>query len=125
MLKIIRTSIEKFLLSPAYFILFSIYPVLGIYANNVHGVLLIDLIRPLITSLFFALLLFRVLQLAIHHSQTSALIVLSIFFIFFYYGHVRGLLNIIRVPVRDDILAVAWLFLISLTLALIVRNKRR
>lgn len=125
MLKNIRTSIEKFLLSPAYFILFSIYPVLGLYANNVHGVLLIDLFRPLITSLFLALLLFRVLQLTIHHSQTSALIVISIFFIFFYYGHVRGLLNIIRVPVRDDILAVAWLFLISLTLALIVRNGRR
>ena len=121
----IRTSIERFLLSPAYFILFSVYPVLEMYAYNVHGVPLADLFRPLAISLFFALLLFGVLQLATRHSQTSALIIFSIFLAFFYYGHIRSSLNAFRAIVRDDILAVTWLFVIILALVLISRNGQR
>jgi hypothetical protein len=109
MLKNIHTSIKQFFQSPAYFILFSIYPVLWMYANNVYGILLADLFRPLVISLFFALLFFGVLQLVTRHSQTSALIVFVIFVAFFYYGHVRNLLNTSRVIVRDDVLATAWL----------------
>jgi len=124
-LKNIRTSIERFLLSPAYFILFSVYPVLWMYASNVYGVLLADLFRPLIISLFFALFFYWVLQLVIRHSQTSALIVISIFFVFFYYGHIRNLLNVFGVIVRDDVLAVVWLFVIILMLVLIGRYGRR
>ncbi len=125
MLKNIHASIERFLLSPAYFILFSIYPVLWMYAYNVHGILLVDLFRPLVISFFFALMFFWVLELVIRHSQTSALIVFLVFFAFFNYGYVRNLLNSFRVVVRDDSLAVVWLLMLILALVIIIRHGQR
>jgi hypothetical protein len=125
MLKTAHTSIERFLLSPAYFVLFSLYPVLGMYANNVHGILLVDLFRPLIISLAFALLVYSVLQLTTHHSQTSALIVLVVLLAFFYYGHIRNLLNSSGVYIPDKLLATTWLFMSILALALIGYKGKR
>jgi len=124
MLKNTGKLIVRFFMSPAYFILFSVYPVLWMYANNVYGVLLTDLFRPLIMSLFFALLLFRVLQLTTHHSQTSPLIVFVILLAFFYYGHVQNLLRTYKIIVRDNALAIVWLLVIVLVCILIYRNGR-
>jgi hypothetical protein len=95
------------------------------YANNVYGVLLTDLFRPLVISLFFALLFFRIFQLTTHHTQTSALIVFVIFLAFFYYGHVQNLLHTYKMVVRDDVLAIIWLLVIVLVSMLIYRNGRR
>jgi hypothetical protein len=122
--KNIRQSIERFLSSPAYFVLFSLYPVLGMYAYNVHGVLLTDLFRPLAISLFLNLLLFGILRLTIRHSQTSALIVLAASVAFFYYGHVRNLLNSFNAFIHDDLLAAIWLFVFFLVFLLIGINGR-
>jgi hypothetical protein len=124
MLKNIRASIERFLLAPSYFILFSIYPVFELYAYNVHSVLLVELFRPLFISIFFAILFFLSLQLFFHHAQTSALIVFFIYVAFFYYGHVRGQLVSSNVIVRDDLLAGSWLAVIVLGCALIIRYAR-
>ena len=124
MLKNTRILINRFFMSPAYFILFSVYPVLLMYANNVYGILLVDLFPPLFISFFFALLLFWILQLMIHHSHSSALIVFVNFLAFFYYGHVRNLLAADKVNVRDDVLAVVWLFVMILASMLIYRHGR-
>ena len=125
MSKHIHRSIERFLLSPAYFILFSLYPVLWLYAYNVHGILLADLFRPLLISLFSALILFMGLHWVFHHSQTSALVVFCVFVAFFLYGHIRNLLNDSGILIRDDWLATGWLIALLLLLAGIVRNGRR
>lgn len=112
-------------MSPAYFILFSVYPVLWIYANNAYGILLVDLFRPLAISLFFALLFFSLLLLITRHSQTSALIVFMVYLAFFSYGHARGLLGANQVIVRDDVLATVWLLVIVLASVFVYRNGRR
>jgi len=124
MSKNIRTSIERFLKSPAYFILFSVYPVLWMYAYNVHGILLADLFRPLIVSFVLALVLFWILELEIRHPQTSALIVFLLFLAFFNYGFVRTLLNSFRIIVRDDIPAIVWMIIFILVSLLIGRYGR-
>src|SRR5688572_6890937 len=92
MLKSIHTWIEKFLLSPVYFILFGIYPVFRLYVHNVHGVLVTDLFRPLVISLFFAILFFAGMKLITRDSQRSALLVFLIYFSFFNYSDARNLL---------------------------------
>lgn len=123
--KNIRTLIERFLLSHAYFILFSMYPVLWMFAYNVYDVHLTDLFRPFIISLLSALLLFEMLQLVIRHPQTSALTVLFIFFSFFIYGHFRNSLNALGVFVQDNVLAVAWFLAVILVSVLIGYYARR
>jgi len=120
-----RMLIEQFLLSPVYFILFSIYPVLWMYAYNVHGILPVDLFRPLVISFLFAFMFFGLLELVIRHSQTSALIVFSLFFAFFSYGHVQILLDSFNVIIRGSILAVVWPIAVIFAILLIWCNGRR
>lgn len=124
MLKNIHASIERFLLSPAYFLLFSIYPVLTLYVHNVHGVLAVDVLRPLGLSLFFAFLLFHGLQRIFHHSQTSALLVFLIYFGFFNYGDFGLLLGSLKVVDQVWIMAVIWLFVLMLLAVFIARGAR-
>ncbi len=124
MLKNIRASIDRFLHSPSYFILYSVYPILWAYAYNVYGVLLVELIRPLLISLLLALLFFGALQFKIHDPQTSALTVFSVFFAFFNYGHTRAFLNSFQIPVRDGVLAVAWFVVTLLALLWVIRSGR-
>jgi hypothetical protein len=118
----IRNSIERFLLSPAYFILFSAYPVLALYAHNVPGVPPRDVLRPLAVSILVALLLFLVLRQATHHVHTSALIVFTALFAFFYYGHVRNLLYSNGILIRPAALAMIWLAATGLAIAYIARH---
>lgn len=108
----VRAAIERFLLSPAYFILYSIYCVLGIYGLNISNVLAKDLFRPLSISIVVALLFFGILQLRVRHAHTSALIVFVNYLAFFYYGHVRNFLKSANVNIQDNILALIWLALI-------------
>jgi hypothetical protein len=124
MWKIIRPAIERFLLSPAYFILFSIYPVFWMYAHNVFSVLLAELFRPLLISLIIALLFFWLLQKVTHHSHTSALIVFVVFMAFFYYGHARNLMYAFQGVIWDEILAGIWLLLVVLASMWIGRSAR-
>lgn len=124
MLKNVHSSIEKILLSPVYYILLSMQPVLWLYAYNVHGVQLADLFRPLFISIGFAVLLFRALQLLIRNSHTSALIVFLLLLAFFYYGHVRNLLYFFNVGIRDGILATVWPLAVILAIILIISNGR-
>ena len=125
MLKFFHTLFERFLFSPAYFILFSAYPIFWMYAYNVHGILLADFFRPWLVSIFAALLIFGILQLVIRHSQTSALIVLSIFLAFFCYGSIRRSLNDLGVAVQNDVFAMVWSSVEILAIILIGCNGRR
>src|SRR5688572_17659251 len=118
----IRISIERFLLSPAYFILFSVCPILVLYAYNAFGVPPRDIFRPLAVSVLIALLLFWVLYSVTHRAHTSALIVFTILFAFFYYGHVRNLLYSNRILIRPAALAMIWLAGTALVITYIARG---
>jgi len=118
----IRIFIERFLLSPAYFILFSAYPVLALYAYNAPGVPPRDVLRPLVVSMLIALLLFWVLRPATNHAHASALIVFTILFAFYYYGHVRNLLYSNGILIRPAALAIIWLAVTGLAIAYMARH---
>lgn len=118
----IRISIERFLLSPAYFILFSAHPVLALYAHNAPGVPPRDAVRPLAVSILMALLLFLVLRLATRDAHASALMVFAILFAFYYYGHVRNLLYSNGILIHPATLALIWLAATGLATAYIARH---
>lgn len=125
MSKIIHNSIERFLLSPVFFILFSINPVFTLYVHNVHGLLLIDLFRPLAFSFLLAFVLFLCLQRVIRHSQTSALLVTAVYFSFFNYGDVRILVGSLGIIKNDKVLAVFWLIILILLVMFICQYGKR
>jgi hypothetical protein len=118
----IRNFIERFLLSPAYFVLFSAYPVLALYAYNAPGVPPRDVLRPLAVSILIALLLFWVLRPVINHAHASALMVFAVLFAFYYYGHVRNLLYSNGILIRPIALAMIWLAATGLAIVYIARH---
>jgi len=117
-----RHRIERFLLSPAYFLLFSIYPVFELYARNAHGIPPSDVFRPLLVSILLTLLLFWVVRLVTRHHDRSAMIVFTILFAFYYYGHVRSLLYASGIFIEPVSLSIAWLGMAMLIITWIVRR---
>jgi len=78
-----RVLIERFLLSPAYPILLSIYFVLRLYAENAHGIPVLDLIRPLFLSVLvstaFFLLFMRVVRIRHTAAFMTSVLVLAFY----------------------------------------------
>jgi hypothetical protein len=82
---------------PVYPILFAIYPVLNLYAQNVSQVTPVTLLRPLIASMIFTFVIWALVGLFVRSWQKSALIVLVIQAAFFTFGHLLGFLKAITV----------------------------
>jgi len=112
----VRAGIERFLLSPLYPFLFSIYFIFRIYVMNEFNIPLIDLFRPLLISLLAAIVCYLILLRLVWLPHTAALITTILLFSFYTYGLGWALL-----PARRTYsLAVAFMVVWTLvTLALI------
>jgi len=73
---------------PFYPLVFSLFPVMALYAVNAKEADLNFLLRPLLGSLALALVLFGILWLILRKVHVSALISLLALALFFTYGHV-------------------------------------
>ncbi len=112
---------------PVYLILTALFPALSLAGNNISQMELIDLFRPLVFSLIFALLVFLVITLLIRNTQLAGLISLLILVLFFTYGHVFNLLYPVRIfgfrLARNSILLILYgLIFLAGTFA-IFKNK--
>jgi hypothetical protein len=76
-----------------YPILFSIFPVLSLSAYNIHEISLDVIVRPLLASFVFGIVLYSLLRLIIGDVSRSALASLMIIVPFFLYGQVYNLLE--------------------------------
>lgn len=112
----IKSAIEQFLYLPAYLFILSIYPVLEIYARNVHGIPPGDLLRPLVLSLIIPLVFYAIFRWITRQHLTSALAATSIVFFFFNYGHARSFLYSYGIIIGTSWLAALWLALLLATL---------
>lgn len=95
------------------------------YANNTHGVLINDLVRPLLLSAFIGILFYCLFFWATRHGRTSALLVLVLYFAFINYGLAGMVMGILGVSVRSATLALAWLLITVLIFGLIIRNGKK
>ncbi len=73
---------------PFYPILFSLFPVIALYAVNAKEADINFILRPLLGSLALAIVLFGILWLILKKVHVSALISLWVMVLFFTYGHV-------------------------------------
>lgn len=84
--------IERFLLSPVHPVLYSVYYVFSIYAFNIHDILFLDFVRPVLLSMLLA----GVVSLSFYfilRSKDKAAFITSIILVMFYsYDLMRRLL---------------------------------
>ena len=116
-----KLKIEKFLLSPAYPLLFSIYPILVLYSTNMYQVSFLVLFRPLLISVGMALLLFGAIKLIFHEWHKSALVTTLLIFFFLTFEHIENFLENKNVVGSPAYVFAGWLIVIFIFILL----KRR
>ena len=88
---IFEVKLSKF--KNIHFILFSIFPVIFIYSQNIHLLPFQELIIPLIILIGSSILIWSVSTLISKNSIKSSLFVSLFFVVFFSYGHVYNILS--------------------------------
>jgi len=77
---------------PLYPLLFALFPVLNLLAQNISQVTPITLVRPLVISVIFSVVIWLLAVLLLRNWQKSALLAFSFQFAFFTFGHLSDLL---------------------------------
>ncbi|MFN2215451.1 MAG: hypothetical protein ACK2TS_00760, partial [Anaerolineales bacterium] len=117
-------KIKKF---PWHSILFSLFPILALAANNINEINIRVVLRPLLISLVVAICLLLVLQFLFKDWQIGGILTTTYLVFFYSYGHVYNLLhNVVIAGVsigRNRYLAIAWLIISIILTWLIIRNK--
>ena len=109
------------MLSPAYPILLSIYPILTLFAANTYQISYLVLLRPFLLSLLIGLLLFAAMKLLFREWHKSAFFTtLGISFLATY-GHIQNFLIAKKVQGASTYIFIAWVFII---LFLIFLNQK-
>jgi hypothetical protein len=74
-------------------LLFAIYPVLALWANNFSRIQGELVIRPLVTSLIAGIIIFVILRALLKNNIQAALLCTLIFLLYFSYGHIYSLIE--------------------------------
>lgn len=115
-------------LSVLYPLVFGIYPVLALLANNYHELLWTAALRATVVSGFLSVILYLLLNFLIRNRHKAALITLGSITLFFSYGHLIHLLRSISYGDialgRHRFLAPAYLLVGVIGFWLAVRTKR-
>jgi len=78
---------------PLYPFLFALYPVLNLLAQNIIQITPITLVRPLVVSVVFSIVIWLLAVLLLRNWQKSALLAFSFQVAFFTFGHLPDLLQ--------------------------------
>lgn len=80
--------------TPFFSILLAIYPTLALFANNVFQAGIHNIVRPLIFSIIFCLILFGIFYFIFKRDIAKSAVITGLsVFLFFIYGHIHSLLN--------------------------------
>ena len=119
-----RKQIERVLLSPLHPFLLAVYFVFRLYATNLHGVSVDEFLRPLLASVLTAGALMGLYRLRLGGWQRAAWMTSATLAAFFLYGLAWSSLIPLRVRVRAEILAGAWILLAVLILTRIAAGTK-
>jgi hypothetical protein len=89
----VKKQFERFLLSPAYPLFLSIYPILTLFTNNIYQLSFSFLLRPFLISVFVATLIFGGAKLFFRAWHKSAFFATLVVLFFGFYGHIKNLLD--------------------------------
>ena len=88
-----KKAFKKFLLSPAYPLLLSLYPILTLFTNNIYQLSFSLLLRPLLFSLLIGGLIFLATHLFFSNWYKSAFFASLMIFFLGFYGHIKSFLD--------------------------------
>ena len=118
-----KQSLTKFIHLPWYPFLFSAYPVLALFGNNVDEARPEALVRSLVVFLAGALLLFLVFRVLLRDWHRAAFVTSMWMILFSTYGHLVSFLLDKEIAYSTNLLLAGWLILAALFLLLAFRKK--
>ena len=120
-----KKQFERFLLSPAYPVLLSIYPILTLFTANTYQTSYLVLLRPFLLSLLIGLLLFGAMKFFFREWHKSAFFTTFGISFLATYGHIENFLIAKNVQGASIYILVAWLFAILLSVFLNQKFKNK
>ena len=108
---------------PWYPFLFSTYPVLALFGNNVDETRPEALIRSLVVFLAGALLLFLVFRVLLRNWHRAAFVTSMWMILFSTYGHMISFLQDKEIAYSSNLILAGWLILAAMFLLLAFRKK--
>lgn len=113
--------------SPWHAVLFAIFPILSLLANNVGQVNYAVSYRSLVLSLVISVIMLLIAKWFLHDWQRAGLLVTVLNILFFSYGHVHSYLEKVEVAGvalgRHRVLAILWVGMLALSLLWILKRK--
>jgi len=110
---------------PFYPFLFSAYPVMALFGNNIDEARLDVVIRPVLVFLFGALLLLLVFRLILRDWHRAAFITSMWMILFSTYGHLISFLLDKKITYSATYILAGWLLLATLFLSLAFRKRTK
>ena len=123
-------NVKNYLLALALPLLFGLFPLLFLYAQNAEEMVIHDLIIPLLLVVGFALVVTTLFGFIMKSFVKSALIAALFLFSFFSYGHILRILPDFQVALAGIIyrtghfLLFFWVAAIIPLIIIIIKNKR-
>jgi hypothetical protein len=108
-MKKVISLFERVLLSPVYFLLFSIYFVVRMYDVNIYEVPFQDFLRPLLISMLVGLILYLLFGLMVARKWHAAALMTSTWlFAFYLYGTFWPLADSAKIVRQPEVFAAIW-----------------
>lgn len=120
-------KMQRLSTSPWHAVLFAIFPILSLLANNVGQVNYAVSYRSLVLSLVISVIMLLIAKWFLHDWQRAGLLVTVLNILFFSYGHVHSYLEKVEVAGvalgRHRVLAILWVGMLALSLLWILKRK--
>lgn len=100
------------------------FPILSIYAYNMHELSISHMVLPLVSSLGITLVTFLLSWLIIKNAVKAALIVSIFLVLFFSYGHIANLIEVSGVYGADSLLLLLFVPLLVIGICLTIRTRK-
>ena len=118
-----KKQIERFLLSPVYPLLLSIYPILTLFSNNIYQLSFSFLPRPFLFSIFIGIAIFWGTKLFFTEWHKSAFFATLVILFFGFFGHIKNFLEAKEVQGASLYILGGGLFIIFFFVFLDKKNK--
>jgi hypothetical protein len=120
---------RKFSQFPWHSILFSLFPILALAANNINQINIRVVFRPLLISLAVSILLLYLLKLILKDWLRAGLLTTLFLILFFSYGHIFNILHNIKIAdvpiIRNRTLALLWVSIAGLSIWFVSSSKKK
>jgi hypothetical protein len=119
----IGAALNLFARLPLHPLLLAVYPILYLYSVNLHEVLPVDAVEPLIWSLAAVIVLYAVLALLLRSAARAAIVTSTLVVAWYFFGHLQPAFR--DAGLNENVELATWAGLATLSLLVAVRGGRQ